>query len=171
GGARSNRSAFLDDCFLHFPIGFGLQTSASGRGARVRIVNEHHAVANENVVFDGHTFADEGVAGDLAAFTNRSVLLNLYKRANLGFIADFAAVEVDELGKFDISTEFHTRRNAKEFIHKSCLTNHSNATGGSGREAASRLARVAGIPVRRAWRATYSPLPACARPSIQRCHC
>ena len=40
---------------------------ARGRGPRIRVVDEHHAVADEHVVLDRHPFADEGVARNLAA--------------------------------------------------------------------------------------------------------
>src|SRR5580658_7667956 len=77
-GARPDGGAFLDDRFLDLPVGFGLQTSTGGSGTWVGIIDEHHAMADKNVVFDGYTFTDEGVAGDLAAFSNRSLLLDLY---------------------------------------------------------------------------------------------
>jgi hypothetical protein len=41
------------------------------------------------------------VAGNFAAPADRGVLLNLDERANLGFIADFAAIQIDEFGKLD----------------------------------------------------------------------
>ena len=64
----------------------------------------------------------------LQCLPDRGVFLDLHKRADLGLVADFAAVEVDELGKFDIPAEFDTRSNAEKFIHEICLTNRCNAT-------------------------------------------
>jgi hypothetical protein len=54
-------------------------------------------MTDEDVIFNDHPFADEGVAGDFAAPADRSVLLNLDKGANLGFVANLASVEIDEL--------------------------------------------------------------------------
>ena len=68
-----------------------------GRRPRIRVVDEHHAVADEDMVLDRDALADERVARDLAAPADRRVLLNLDERADLGLVADRAAVEVDEL--------------------------------------------------------------------------
>ena len=43
-------------------------------------------------VFDGHAFADEGVAGNLAAPANLGVFLDFDESANLGVIANGATV-------------------------------------------------------------------------------
>ena len=56
----------LTSVFSTFQSALGLQLAARGRGARINIVDERDAVADEHVVFDRHAFADEGVAGDLA---------------------------------------------------------------------------------------------------------
>ncbi len=47
-------------------------------------------------------FADEGVAGNLAARADVGVLLNLDKGADLGVVADLTAVEIDELRELDV---------------------------------------------------------------------
>ena len=75
----------------------GLQLAARRRRARIGVVDERHAVADEHVVLDRHAFADEGVARDLAARADRGVLLDFDERADLGLVADLAAVQVDEL--------------------------------------------------------------------------
>ncbi len=82
---------------LHFPILFGLQRSVFRCGPGVSIVDERHAVAYEDVVFDQHTFADKAVARDLAVLPYLRVLLNLDERADLGLVANLAAIQVDEL--------------------------------------------------------------------------
>jgi len=51
-------------------------------------------VADEHLIFNDHSFANEGVAGDFDGTANTGVLLNLDKRADLAVIADFAAVEI-----------------------------------------------------------------------------
>ena len=46
------------------------------------------------------------------------VLLDLDKRADLGFVADLATVEVDELGELDVSPKLHVRRDAYVRVHE-----------------------------------------------------
>jgi hypothetical protein len=53
-------------------------------------------MANEGLVFDGHSAADEGVARNLAALADARALLDLNKRSNSGFVPDLATVKVDE---------------------------------------------------------------------------
>src|SRR5579859_734927 len=118
GGTRTNRRALFDQGALDFPVAFRLQLAFRRRSARIGIVDERDAVADENVVFDGHAFAHEGMAGNLAIPSNRCVLLNLDERANLGVFPDFAAVEIDEFGKLDPGPEFHVRSNRAEFVHR-----------------------------------------------------
>ena len=72
-------------------------------------------MADEHVILDGHAFADEGVAGDLAPPANAGILLNLDEGADLGFVADLAAIEIDELRKLDVFPELHVGRNAHVF--------------------------------------------------------
>ena len=77
---------------------FSVCSSPSDVVARgIRVVDEHHAVADEHVVLDRDAFADERVARNLAAPADGGVLLDLDERADLGVVADLAAVEVDEL--------------------------------------------------------------------------
>src|SRR6267143_761260 len=57
--------------------------------------------SDEAVVLDGHSFADEGVAGNLAVLAEPGILLDFDEGADLGVVADFTAVEVDELRQDD----------------------------------------------------------------------
>ena len=89
-----------------------------GGGAGIDVVDEHHAVADEDVVLDGHAFADERVAGNLALTAHRSVLLNFHERSDFGVVADFAAVQIDEFGKLHTLAELYVRGNAAVFVHR-----------------------------------------------------
>ncbi len=71
-------------------------------------------MADEDVVLDGHPFTDEGVAGDLAVAADCGVLLDFNEGADLGVVADRAAVEVDEFGELDVLSQFHVVGDAKE---------------------------------------------------------
>ena len=61
---------FLHDRALHLPIFLGLQFAVGGRGPRITVVDKRHSVPDEDIVFDGHAFADKGVAGNLAALAH-----------------------------------------------------------------------------------------------------
>jgi hypothetical protein len=74
-------------------------------------------VADEDVVLDRDSFTDERVARYLAALADGGILLNFNECSDLGFIADFASVEVDELGEFDVPSELYIRRDAYKRIH------------------------------------------------------
>src|SRR5262249_59221391 len=56
--------------------------------------------------------ADEGVAGDLAAASDRRALLDFDEGADLGLVADLAAVEIDEARQLDVLPEFHVGSDA-----------------------------------------------------------
>jgi hypothetical protein len=68
-------------------------------------------MSDEDVVFNGHSFANEGVAGDLAAIAYCCVFLDLNKGSYLRVVTDSTAVEVYELGESFpsfTSSETHT---------------------------------------------------------------
>ena len=62
-------------------------------------------MSDEYLGLDGHAFADEGMARDLATSANSRALLNLDKRADLCLVPNFAAIKVDESKDLDVATE------------------------------------------------------------------
>src|SRR4029077_17051027 len=56
-------------------------------------------------------------AGDFAVAADPGVLLDLDKRADLGVIANFAAVQVDELREFDVLAQLDVGSNANVVAH------------------------------------------------------
>src|SRR3954470_14274814 len=102
GNARTERSAFADARFLNLPIRFGLHGTVFIGGARETIVDEHYPMADEDVIFNDHALTYKGVAGNFAVFTYGGIFLDLDESTDLGAIANFAAVEVDKLGKLYI---------------------------------------------------------------------
>ena len=102
--------------------------SAVGR-ARISIVREHDAVADEDLVFDDHALANERVRRDLAAGADQRFLLNLDERADLGFVADRATVEIDErrLRNTDIRAERNVVGNGHR-VRSEAMTNASVST-------------------------------------------
>ena len=69
-GTRADGRAALDQRRNTFPIGFRLQTAIRSRGTGKAVVGERDIVADENLIFQGHAFADERVAGNLATVAN-----------------------------------------------------------------------------------------------------
>jgi hypothetical protein len=51
-------------------------------------------VPDENFVLDGHSFADEGVTGNLAPIAHTSPFLNFHECADLYVISDDTPVEI-----------------------------------------------------------------------------
>src|SRR5438128_491253 len=91
----SDRGSLPHQRGLDVPILLRLQLAARSRGARVGIVDERDTVADEDVVFDRHPFADERVAGNLAALPYLGVLLDFHKGTDLGVVTHLTAVEID----------------------------------------------------------------------------
>src|SRR5436190_17807961 len=76
-------------------------------GSREFVVYEHHSVADEDVIFDGHAFAQKTVARDLATPADLHALLYLDKRPDPRLVPDLAPVSVDEREYPHILTQFH----------------------------------------------------------------
>jgi hypothetical protein len=62
---------------------------------------------DENIIFNGYSFADEGVAGYFTVFANKRILLNLNKSADFCIITNATAIKIDKLGEFYIFSEFY----------------------------------------------------------------
>src|SRR5262249_21750339 len=85
------------------PVSLGLQLSA-GRGARINIIDKHHAVADKDIVFNGDAFADKRMRRNLAARADRGVLLHLDEGADFTFVAYLAPVKIDEIWLEDLDS-------------------------------------------------------------------
>lgn len=58
-------------------------------------------------VFDGHSFADEGMAGCRTASGYLCPFLNLNERADSGIVSDLASVQVPEVVDLDTVSKLH----------------------------------------------------------------
>ena len=94
--ATADRGTATDPGENHFPVGVGLE-SAGGRRPGVEVIDEHDAVAYENLVLDGDPLADKCVTLDLAPSADRHILLNLDEGADAGVVADRAPVKIHEV--------------------------------------------------------------------------
>src|SRR5208283_420869 len=124
--ARANRRSFFHHRAFHAPVGFGLQSPGGGRRARIQVVDEHHAMSDENVVFDAHAFTDKSVARDFAAFADCRIFLDLDEGPDFRFIANFASIKVDEFGKLDTLAKLHVRCNAYIIVHRELRLNRQS---------------------------------------------
>jgi hypothetical protein len=74
-------------------------------------------VADEDLVLDLDALADERVALNLAAPPDHGSFLDLDERSDLRLVADFTAVEIDELGELHIFSQLHVRCDTEIFFH------------------------------------------------------
>jgi hypothetical protein len=78
---------------------------------RKTIIDKGYAVTNEDAGFEGDAFTNKGVAANLAMVPDRGPFLNFHESADLGLVADFATIKVDESVDAHVSTKGHVRRN------------------------------------------------------------
>src|SRR5438105_8490829 len=95
---RSDRSPPAYPCRFRLPVVALLQLAGIGRRTGKTVVDEHHAVTDEDFVFYCHSLANERVGRYLAARPDFCTGLNFDKGPDHGLVADDATVEVDELG-------------------------------------------------------------------------
>src|ERR1700722_10086563 len=79
---------------FHLPVAFALRRTVSGRRARITIVDEDDAVADEDLVLDRDAGAYKRVTRDFAAAPDFRVALNLDERAQPGVVTNLAAVQI-----------------------------------------------------------------------------
>src|SRR5207249_7253915 len=111
-----DRRAFPHQRCLNLPVLPGLELPRRSRRPWIGVVDEGDAVANEDVVLDRHAFTDEGVARNLAPPADLRILLDLDEGPDLRFVADLAAVQVDELRELDVLPQLDVGRNAERFV-------------------------------------------------------
>src|SRR2546428_1132789 len=103
---------------LDLPVLLALEFPRRSRRPWIGVVDEGDAVADEDVILDRHAFTDEGVARNLAAPADLRILLDLDERPDLRFVADLAAVQVDELRELDVLPQLDVGRNTEVFVHR-----------------------------------------------------
>ena len=64
-------------------------------------------MSDEDIIFDGHSLANEGVTGDLAASAYCGIFLDLNEGAYFCVVTDSASVKIDEFGEFYVLSEFY----------------------------------------------------------------
>ena len=59
-------------------------------------------MTHEDVVFDGHPFADEGMTGHFDVLADMRILLNLDERPDAAVVANPTTVEINEAVDADV---------------------------------------------------------------------
>src|SRR5581483_9558496 len=72
-----------------------------------------------NIIFDGHALANERMAGNLAVGTDRCILLDFDKCADLRVVSYRASIKINEFGKLDVLSKFDVGTDREKiFIHR-----------------------------------------------------
>src|SRR5438105_2044096 len=113
---RANRSASVP---LPTPTQYWTpQNRANSCSNSSTISPPTNTVAHENIVLDGYPFTYKTMARDLAVFPYFGIFLNFDKCTNLGVVANFAAIEIDELRELCIFSQSHVRGDALKTVHR-----------------------------------------------------
>jgi hypothetical protein len=97
---------------------------------------------DEDIILDRDAFADECVRRDLATASSNGVFLHLDEPSHLGFVADSATIEVDQMWLKILTPS--PSITLEEIGMKTILSGRSQTTGGAVRE---RVRRYIGGPV------------------------
>src|ERR1700691_5622103 len=92
--AAADRRTLAHHGVFHLPVLLRGQLAVAGGCARIAVVDEDNAVADEDFVLDGDAGAYEGVSRDFTAVRYFRVTLSCDEPAEPGFVANLAAVEI-----------------------------------------------------------------------------
>lgn len=121
-GPRTQRSPLVDRNKFLFP-----RAGSRAFDGGMAIIDEHHAMPDENILGKGDTGADKGVALDSAAGTQDDPSLNFDERPDHAIVADGAAIEVGKGIQLYASAEDYIRGNAAKGSVRVCA--HRAETG------------------------------------------
>ncbi len=152
-GSRTDGGASFYQGANAGPIRVGLQPPIVVGGARKTIVGESDIVTDENIVFQGHPFANEGVTRNFTAITDFDTFLNLNKSADFYIVPNFTTVEIREVVNTDIFSQLYVRSDSltrclQRFFHVGEFTARSRAvlSAISGRSEACAFWPPTGAP-------------------------
>jgi hypothetical protein len=121
GGVAADAGLGSHDRRNYLPIKPSLQCAAFGCRARIFVVDENDAMADENLIVDRDAFTDKAMRGNFAVAADARTFLDLDKRADARAVADLTAIEINEVMDFDVAPEFDVRRDYAE------LSRHENS--------------------------------------------
>src|SRR5258708_6190446 len=93
--------------FGKFPITRPLKVPGTIGRSRIKVINEHDAMPNKYFVFDVDSLTNKRVRLYFALLADGHPALDFHERANLRFITDSAAINVNEIGMKDFDVTAH----------------------------------------------------------------
>jgi hypothetical protein len=75
-------------------------------------------MSDEDVILNDDALTNERMTGDLAALPDAGIFLDFDECADLGFVSNLAAIQIDELRKANVLSQSHVVRNAVVGVHK-----------------------------------------------------
>ena len=64
-------------------------------------------MADENIIFNGYSFTDEGVARYFTVLADKGILLNFNESPDFCIVTNTAAIKIDKFGEFYILSELN----------------------------------------------------------------
>ena len=110
-GSGANGGSPFYGCGDAGPISLCLSRAIAIRGTREAVIDEGHAMTDENLVFEGDSLAKKAVAGNFTTVAHANTSLDLHKGADLHVVPDLAAIQVGEseylysLAQFDVGRD------------------------------------------------------------------
>src|SRR5262249_6520012 len=94
---RANRGTALNERRRALPVIATLEFPIVVRRLGANVIREHYPVADEHLILDDNAFAQERVRRDLTTCAHTRTSLDLDEGADLCFVTDGAAIEIDQI--------------------------------------------------------------------------
>ena len=104
----------FDQCRDADPIRIGLQLPAVIRGTRMEVIGESNIVADEDLIFQSHTFANKSMTRNFATIPDFDALLDFDERADFYVVSNFATIQVDKPMEPNVFTQLDIWSNPLE---------------------------------------------------------
>ena len=104
----------FNQCWNASPIRIGLQLPIAIGGARIKIIGEGNVVADEDFIFERHTFTNKSVTRNFAPIPDFDAFLNLDKCADFYVVSNFTTIQIDKPMESNVSTQLDIRSNPLE---------------------------------------------------------
>src|ERR1035437_9011386 len=104
----------FNQCRDASPIRIGLQLPVAIRGTRVEVIGESNIVADEDLIFQNHAFANKSVTRNFATIPDFDAFLNFDKCADFYVISNFTTIQIDKPIEPNVSTQLDIWSNPLE---------------------------------------------------------
>ncbi len=106
------------------PVRLGLGLASGVGSAGQHVIDKSHVVSDKYGVFDGYTFTNERVAGNLTILANLYAFLDFYESAYSAVVSDLAAIQIDEIIDFHVRAQLDVRSNSLQNVFWCHLFSH-----------------------------------------------